>query len=88
MADGTIGVLGMLGEYINKITCGDCLDVLKQLPDACVDLLVTDPRIGQYLVEQGKYPVGKEVSLKKMMVRYLRKMILTIGNGWNCVIKK
>lgn len=29
-------------EYINKITCADCLDILKQLPDSCVDLVCTD----------------------------------------------
>jgi len=30
-------------EYINKIICGDCLSTMKQLPDACVDLVVTSP---------------------------------------------
>ena len=30
-------------DVIGKITCGDCLDVLKQLPDSCVDLVLTDP---------------------------------------------
>lgn len=23
-------------QYINRITCADCLDILKQLPDKCV----------------------------------------------------
>lgn len=27
----------------NKIICGDCLDVMKQLPDNCIDLILTDP---------------------------------------------
>ncbi|MDP4227192.1 MAG: site-specific DNA-methyltransferase [Bacteroidota bacterium] len=30
-------------EYKNKIICGDCLGVMKQLPDECVDLIVTSP---------------------------------------------
>ena len=30
-------------EYLNKIICGDCLDVMKQLPDKCVNLVVTSP---------------------------------------------
>lgn len=30
-------------EYLNKITCGNCLEHLKNLPDNSVDLIVTDP---------------------------------------------
>lgn len=37
-----------LDDLIGKITCADCLDILKQLPDKCVDLVLTDP---PYLVE-------------------------------------
>lgn len=32
-----------LEDLIGKITCADCLDILKQLPDKCVDLVLTDP---------------------------------------------
>jgi len=28
---------------IDKIICGDCLDVLIDFPDNCVDLIVTSP---------------------------------------------
>lgn len=35
-----------LEENMNKIICGDCLDILKQLPDKCVDLVLTDPPYG------------------------------------------
>ena len=30
-------------EFINKIICGDCLEVMKQMPDESVDLVVTSP---------------------------------------------
>jgi site-specific DNA-methyltransferase (adenine-specific) len=30
-------------DYLNKITCGDCLEVMKGMPDKCVDLVLTDP---------------------------------------------
>lgn len=33
----------MLDDLIGKITCADCLDILKQLPDKCIDLVLTDP---------------------------------------------
>ena len=28
---------------VNKIYNADCLDILKQLPDKCIDLVCTDP---------------------------------------------
>lgn len=38
-----------LDDLIGKITCADCMDILPQLPDKCVDLVLTDPpyNIGQ-----------------------------------------
>ncbi len=35
-----------LKEYKNKIINADCLDVLRKLPDKCVDLVLTDPPYG------------------------------------------
>ena len=36
----------ILTPLINRITCADCMDVLKGLPDKCIDLIVTDPPYG------------------------------------------
>ena len=36
----------MIEQYINQIINADCLDILRQLPDKCVDLLLTDPPYG------------------------------------------
>lgn len=30
-------------DFINKIICGDCLEVMKEMPDGSVDLILTDP---------------------------------------------
>jgi len=30
-------------DYVNKIVCGDSLTVMKQMPDECLDLVVTSP---------------------------------------------
>ena len=30
-------------EYLNKILHGDCLEVLKMIPDDSIDLIVTSP---------------------------------------------
>lgn len=35
-----------VNDLIGKITCADCMDLLKQLPDKCVDLVLTDPPYG------------------------------------------
>lgn len=32
----------MLEKYLNKITCGDCYKLIKELPDKCVNLVYTD----------------------------------------------
>lgn len=33
----------MIDKYLNKITCGDCYELIKELPDHSIDLIVTDP---------------------------------------------
>ena len=30
-------------DFINKVICGDCLEVMKDIPDNSVDLVLTDP---------------------------------------------
>lgn len=32
-----------INDYLNKIHLGDCMDILRQLPDKSVDLVLTDP---------------------------------------------
>jgi len=31
---------------VNKIICGNCLDVMKTFPDGCIDSIITDPPYG------------------------------------------
>ena len=31
---------------LNKIHCGDCLEVMKTFPDNCISSIVTDPPYG------------------------------------------
>jgi len=30
-------------DFINKVICGDCLEVMKEIPNECMDLVVTSP---------------------------------------------
>jgi site-specific DNA-methyltransferase (adenine-specific) len=34
---------GRVKDYLDKIICGDCLEVMKDIPDGSVDLTVTSP---------------------------------------------
>jgi len=40
-------------DYINQIICGDCLEVMKGIPDKSVDLVLTDPPYGINLKYNG-----------------------------------
>ncbi len=33
-------------DFINKVICGDCLEILKEIPDNSIDLVLTDPPYG------------------------------------------
>jgi site-specific DNA-methyltransferase (adenine-specific) len=35
-----------IDEIRNKIICGDCIEVMKQMPDNCIDAIITDPPYG------------------------------------------
>lgn len=49
-------------DITNKIICADCIDILKKLPDKCVDLVLTDPPYGINVAKNGK--VGGEKCCK------------------------
>ena len=50
-------------QYINRIINADCLDILKQLPDKCVDLVLTDPPYGIKMAQD--IGIYNKTSLKK-----------------------
>ena len=43
MSHSDIGTMETLQPWLDRVTRGDCLDVLPKLPSGCVDLVVTDP---------------------------------------------
>lgn len=45
-------------DYINKVICGDCLSVMKGIPDGAVDLVVTSP---PYNIGNGHHTNTKKV---------------------------
>jgi len=35
-----------IDKHLNQVLCGDCLEIMKQMPDNCVDVVLTDPDYG------------------------------------------
>lgn len=33
-------------DFLNQVVCGDCLEVMRNMPDNCVDTVITDPPYG------------------------------------------
>lgn len=60
-------------ENINKIINADCLDILKQLPDKCIDLVLTDP---PYIIDNRggtNSPLAKRCAKVKENIDFLTK---------------
>lgn len=64
-------------SYINQIQNGDCLALLKQIPDETIDLVVSSP----------PYNIGKEYEAKKDLNSYLKEQELVIKECYR-VLKK
>ena len=56
---------------INKIICGDSLEVLKTLPDDCIDMCITSPPY--YGLRN--YGVEGQLGLEKTFEEYLKKIL-------------
>ena len=73
-------------DYIDKIICGDCFEVMKGIPDGAVDFCFADPPYGINKAEWDKaYPIGFENEL----LRIARKGVaITPGqeNIASCII--
>jgi len=51
-------------KFVNKIVCGDCLELLKEIPDKSIDLVLTDPpyNIG-FIPQRGTFDAIKNDNL-------------------------
>ena len=52
-------ILYKISDIINKIHCADCLDFMQNLPDNCVDLVVTSPPYNTGGKSLGYHPNSK-----------------------------
>jgi len=71
---------------INQVICGDCLEVMKDIPDKSIDLVLTDPPYGVGY-EYKSYDDTQE-NLKKLIDAFMpevlrigKVVLITCGNG-------
>lgn len=67
--------LGGIDKYTNKIIHADCMNILKELPDKCIDLVLTDPPYGG----------GCEAAMRGRFKKYESKDLIKArrtGEGW------
>ena len=57
-------------DFIGKVIEGDCLSVMREMPDKCVDLIATDP----------EYGIGYKTSIKKAWGGRKRKADAKFGD--------
>ena len=46
---------------IDRIYCGDCLDLMREMPDKCIDLVLTDPPYGIGITDNRTVGGGNKV---------------------------
>ena len=54
---------------LDELYSGDCRDLLKSLPDGCVDLVVSSP----------PYNLGKEYEARKALANYLEEQRIVLA---------
>jgi len=81
--------MGRLGPFSeNTIVVGDCLDVMAQMPDGCVDLVVTDPPYPKqfsylygYLADECPRIMKRGASLFAITPHYLLPEVIRVFNN-------
>lgn len=62
---------GRMKDYINQIICGDCLEVMKDMPDNFIDCCITSPPYWGLR----DYGVDGQIGLEKTPEEYVAKLV-------------
>ena len=76
-------------DFINQIICGDCLEVMKFIPDESIDLVLTDPPYGINHKKQEWDKINKKDIFKiyEILFKKLKnggRIISFINKDWLC----
>ena len=58
-------------EMINQVLQGDCLEIMRDIPDKSIDLVLTDPPYPDYYIDEYRYFDGILNILKKFSCKQL-----------------
>lgn len=79
----------MLDKYLNKITCGDCYELIKELPDNSVDCVYTDIPYLYVKGGDGHSELGSRCKRKKEEIKNISNGIdYSILDEFKRVLKK
>ena len=59
----------------NKIYNGDCLELIKDVPDGCIDAVITDPPYSSQMQHNGEAAVASDLNICKPFFREILKEI-------------
>lgn len=72
----------MLEDYLDKIICGDCLEVMRGMPDGCVDAVITDPPYGiGFTYESGRESFDSPKEYWEWLSPIIRECTRLLKNG-------
>jgi len=63
-------------DFTDRVICGDALEVMRQMPDGCVDAVITDPPYG---VEAAKWDGRVPYEVLPELLRVSRGLVLWFG---------
>ena len=72
----------MIENYINKVITGDCIDVMKEMPEGWVDLIVTSPPYGvniAYDVHDDDMEIGEYLEFTRKWLTEAYKVLKDDG---------
>ncbi len=80
-------------DFTNKVICGDCLEVMKKMPNECVDMVMTSPPywgLRDYGIKQifrgdkdCEHEWGNQLSHPKQEKRTIKQLRSSSGLSWN-----
>ncbi len=78
---------------LNKIYCGDCLDLMKEIPDKSIDLVLTDPpyntMVNEDILQNGKTIVRRYVPFDAINLNIeglIKNISRVLSDGGNLII--
>ena len=71
-----------LDRWLDRVHCGDCLDVLRELPDGCADAVITDPPYAEVKRSYGRWTEGEWWALiVEGVIPEVRRVIKPTGSA-------